>query len=342
MRPLDAQVFAHGFSWRKRALVRLFTQRPDVRFVRHGAEVQPASSLLLWGRAALPAGLPEGVHVYRLEDGFVRSVGLGADLVRPVSWVVDDLGLYYDATTPSRLEHILQHTAWDAAALARARHLRERLLALGLTKYNLTGPAWTGPPGRPVVLVVGQVETDASVALGGLQIRSNIALLRQVRALRPEAWLVYKPHPDVVAGLRGAGEGEAQAASVCDEVLLGGNMHQILQQVDEVHVITSLTGFEALLRGKAVFCHGHPFYAGWGLTQDSAVHPRRSRRLNLDELVAGALLAYPRYADAAQQGLCTAEHALDVLSQRQSQLLARSGGRTPWWRRLLRPLLARP
>jgi capsular polysaccharide export protein len=345
MRPLDAQVFAQGFSWRKRALVRAFTERADVRFVRRTAQlsqIASGSSLLLWGSAPVPEGLAQGVHVYRLEDGFVRSVGLGADLVRPLSWVLDDVGMYYDATRPSRLEQILQSGQWDEVLLGRARQLRQRVLQAGLTKYNLSGPAWPGKPGRQVVLVVGQVESDASLAWGGLDVRSNLALLRKVRVMRPDAWLVYKPHPDVVAGLRGQGQGEASAASVCDEVLLRGDMHQILQRVDEVHVITSLTGFEALLRAKAVFCHGHPFYAGWGLTHDSQPHPRRTRRLHLDELVAGALLQYPRYVDVRSQQICSAETALDALAHWQAQVLARTGGRTPWYRRLLRPWLARP
>ncbi len=56
--------------------------------------------------------------------------------------------------------------------------------------------------------------------------------------------------------------------------------------------MTSLTGFEALLRGKAVFTYGLPFYAGWGLTQDRHAHPRRHRRLSIDELVAAALIGY--------------------------------------------------
>src|SRR5690606_7910299 len=38
-----------------------------------------------------------------LEDGFLRSVGLGESGATSLSVVVDDLGIYYDATRPSRL-----------------------------------------------------------------------------------------------------------------------------------------------------------------------------------------------------------------------------------------------
>jgi capsular polysaccharide export protein len=68
-------------------------------------------------------------------------------------------------------------------------------------------------------------------------------------------------------------------------------------RADELHCLTSLAGFEALLRGKPVTVHGQPFYAGWGLTTDLAPIPRRRRRLDLEELVAGVLIAYPRYID---------------------------------------------
>jgi capsular polysaccharide export protein len=339
VRPLDAQVFAHGFSWRKRPLVRAFVQRPDVQFVRHGRQVRSGASLLLWGSATVPRGVPDDVHVYRLEDGFVRSVGLGADLTRPLSWVVDDLGIYYDATRPSRLEAMIEAGVSDADVLERARQLRLRLVSAGLTKYNLTGRRWQAPvQGQPVVLVIGQVETDASIAWGALDIRTNMDLLARVRALRPEAWLVYKPHPDVVAGLRRAGQGEDAAHQGCDEVLTGGNLHQILQQVDEVHVNTSLSGFEALLRGKPVHCHGHPFYAGWGLTADQQAHPRRSRRPSLDELVAASLLMYPVYVSRTTGMRCEAEQALTELSLWQ----ARDASPPLWWRKWVRPWLARP
>ncbi|MBF3314178.1 capsular polysaccharide biosynthesis protein, partial [Leptospira borgpetersenii serovar Hardjo-bovis] len=69
----------------------------------------------------------------------------------------------------------------------------------------------------------------------------------------------------------------------------------VLDQVDEVHTLTSLAGFEALLRGKTVFCYGMPFYAGWGLTHDEYPCPRRTRRLTLNALIHTTLIDYPFY-----------------------------------------------
>ena len=42
-----------------------------------------------------------------LEDGFLRSIGLGKH-EPPLSVVVDDWGIYYDANQPSRLEQLAQ------------------------------------------------------------------------------------------------------------------------------------------------------------------------------------------------------------------------------------------
>jgi capsular polysaccharide export protein len=319
--------YAVGFSWRKQGFLRSFCDDRHLRFVSHWAQVPSGADVVVWGAAPVPAVLG-AARVTRVEDGFLRSVGLGAAFARPVSWVVDDVGMHYDAGQPSALEHLLQSTAFDAACLARAAALRQRILRAGLTKYNLTAPAWQRPAvDRPVCLVVGQVESDASLRLGSPLLRSNLDCVRRVRALRPDAYLVYKPHPDVAAGVRSAGADEGQARSLCDDVLVHADIAQLLGVVDECHVLTSLAGFEALLRGCPVVTHGQPFYAGWGLTSDLLPPARRSRRLTLDELVAGALLLYPRYIHPTSGQRCTAEAVLDELEAARAQAV--------WWRRRL-------
>ena len=281
-----------------------FSQQAQ-NFPRDGA-------LLLWGMAPEPEGLSNDVAIIRMEDGFLRSVGLGAELTRPLSWVVDARGIYYDATQESDLECLLEFGHFSPDLLARAEALRRRVLTAGLTKYNLSGRRWQRPSGgREVILVPGQVESDASLAFGAPGIRTNMALLRAVRDARPDSYLVYKPHPDVVARLRREGSEDAQAAKWCDEIVTDVAMGELLNAVDEVQVMTSLAGFEALLRGKRVVCHGAPFYAGWGLTEDRLQHPRRTRRLGLDELVAASLILYPLYIGA--RGTVAPEQALDEL-----------------------------
>jgi len=74
--------------------------------------------------------------------------------------------------------------------------------------------------------------------------------------------------------------------------------------------MTSLLGFEALLRGVPVTTTGAPFYAGWGLTQDVGNIPtRRDARPKLAGLVHATLIDYPRYRDPATGLPCPVEIA---------------------------------
>jgi capsular polysaccharide export protein len=312
-----ARVYALGFSRWKRPMVKRFLAGSDVMFAGGAPKVPPGAAVALWGRAD-PPGLSDAVRPIRIEDGFLRSVGLGADLVPPLSWVCDDVGIYYDSSRPSRLERILAEEAFSEDLLLRAARLREMILAAGITKYNLDASAprthWRRPQhaGR-VILVVGQVEDDASLRHGAPGVKRNMELLQAVRTMRPDALLVYKPHPDVVAGLRQWGREEKNAARWCDEIVLGGPIGRMMDEADEIHTMTSLAGFEALLRGKPVTCHGLPFYAGWGLTTDMLSCPRRGRLLTIDELVAAALILYPSYVSRVTGQFTTPERAVAEL-----------------------------
>ncbi len=317
MRSRFPQKFAAlGFSPWKKPLVRDFLRGTDLQFVRSLSQAPAEKGLVVWGtsRDTELQGIPPHRPVLRLEDGFLRSVGLGAGLVRPLSWVADPLGIYYDATRPSLLEHLLQTFPFDPALLERAEKLRQQIVALGLTKYNVGSAGWTRPATtRRLLLVPGQVESDASIRFGSPRLKTNLELLQAVRQAEPDAFIVYKPHPDVVAGLRARGQAEDQASRFCDAQVTDTGMAELLPQVDEIHTLTSLTGFEALLRGKPVTCYGQPFYAGWGLTRDREPCVRRTRRRTLKELVAATLLVYPTYTSGKTGFFLTAEDALAEL-----------------------------
>ncbi|HEY8357299.1 MAG TPA: capsular polysaccharide biosynthesis protein [Ramlibacter sp.] len=308
-----AEVHALRFSRWKKPVVRAYFDGSEVRFHRNERSVPAGATAVVWGHKPAP---PQAGGVVRLEDGFLRSVGLGAALVLPLSWVMDRRGMYYACAEPSGLEELLAGTRFDAELLARARALRERILAGRITKYNVGEGSWTRPPqARRVLLVPGQVESDASIALGSPQLRSNLALLQAVRAGNPDAYVLYKPHPDVVDGLRQAGSQESEAVAICDEVVTGVPIEDLFAKVDEVHTLTSLSGFEALLRGLPVTVYGQPFYAGWGLTDDRCPIARRQRRLTLDELVAATLILYPTYVSRRTGRFTTPEHVLDELEE---------------------------
>ena len=183
-----------------------------------------------------------------------------------------------------------------------------------------------------MVLVPGQVESDASIRYGAGPLRTNRALLEAVRAAEPEAWILYKPHPDVVAGLRPErGDGFAPH-SLCDEVVTGAAIASLYDAVDAVHVLTSLAGFEALLRGREVHTWGLPFYAGWGLSHDRLTCERRRRRLELDELVWAALIAYPRYVSRRSGLFVEVEEAVEELARWREE----PAGSLRLWQRLFR------
>jgi len=314
------RIEAFGFAPWKQPVLRRYLAGSRLRFRLQAARPsRAAEAVVVWGRRQGP-----GVDRWRqahplapllhVEDGFLRSVGLGADLITPLSWVIDTSGVYYDATGPSDLESLLAAGPITAVERRRAEALRRRLVAQAITKYNLRASAWRRPEGMErVVLVPGQVERDASIRYGTPALRGNIALLRAVRAAEPGAYLIYKPHPDVVAGLCSPGSGEEEAHRWCDEVLSDASIQQLFSQVDALHVLTSIAGFEALLRGLEVHTWGLPFYAGWGLSQDRLRCPRRGHRRDLDELVHAALIAYPSYVSRRSGWFLTPEQALDEL-----------------------------
>jgi capsular polysaccharide export protein len=275
--------------------------------------------------AAWPSRVPEtlgrhaaekGVAVVHVEDGFLRSPGLGVHLVPPLSLTIDRRGLHYDPARPSDLETLLASHAFPPALLARAARLRAAIVAAGIGKYgrNEAPLPLMLHPERPVVLVIGQVADDRSVRLGDVATLGNAGLIERARAEAPDAILLYRPHPDVIAGHR-AGGVPARVLHLADHVLdRPCALAPLLARADAVHVLTSLTGFEALLRERPVVCHGAPFYAGWGLTEDRVVLPRRGRRLSLDALVAASLLLYPLYLDPATGLPCTAERIVAHLA----------------------------
>jgi len=225
---------ALGMRLWKRPFVRQFLG--DVRFVD---EVSGAGQrqVVAWG-----SSVETDEADLRMEDGFLRSVGLGAELATPLSFCL-------------------------------------AVVAAGLSKYNVGGTEVDVPDGRRVILVPGQVEDDASILLGAGDISTNL---------------------------------------FCDQVLSGVSAQAALKVADEVCTMTSLMGFEALLRGKKITCFGRPFYAGWGLTQDRGVAmPRRRNGVSLDGLVHASLIDYPIYRDPVSGLACPVEVIVERLAHGQ-------------------------
>ncbi len=286
-------------------------------------------NLIVWGsdapKSVLALAQTSGAQLLRMEDGFIRSVGLGSDFVPPSALVLDSQGLYFDPRQASDLEFMLNTRMFTEEDRVRARKVRELIVMNGITKYNVepnTPPSWHDPH-RYTLLVPGQVEDDASVRHGCQDVRNNLQLLSAARLAAPNAFIVYKPHPDVMANNRIGRLHQREALQFANVIETHASIVSCIDACDEIHTMTSLSGFDALLRGKPVTTYGTPFYAGWGLTNDQHPPPRRERNLTLDELVAGALLHYPIYFDSHLNGYTTCEATLRTLILSRNLLLAR-------------------
>lgn len=311
-------VATHMRLWKRQPLQRFFGSAEPIRFARPSNAAAKAerhgARLMCWAGKITEDLAAAGA--IRVEDGFLRSRGLGAALTPPLSLALDDLGIYYDPNQPSRLEHLIE------ASVTLPDHARQRAAALlraitksNLSKYNLGGAALpAGLPAGRRILVPGQVEDDASILLGTQGVRTNQELLKAARRANPAAVILYKPHPDVEAGLRQGHVPEPE--TLADAVLTATDPIAALSGVDEVWTMTSTLGFEALLRGKSVTCLGQPFYSGWGLTDDRAMPiARRGARPDLIGLVHAVLIDYPRYFDPLTGRPCPPEIAVSRLAQ---------------------------
>lgn len=238
---------------------------------------------------------------WRLEDGFLRSVGLGKSGSLPLSIVADDLGLSTDASVASRLERLI--IGADDADAGLGASVREAIVNHGLSKYNHLPhdePTFAGN-GKRRVLLVDQVRGDVSVPRSLGSEKSFETMLND--ALSSGAHCIVRTHPDVIAGYRRGYLTEMAAGR--PGVTLSAepvSAAAILKVVDEVWTVASQFGFDALLRGVPVRCYAAPFYSGWGLTEDRMsekarriVARRRTVTRSVDHLAAAAFVHYPIY-----------------------------------------------
>lgn len=241
------------------------------------------------------------IPVHFMEDGFLRSVNPHASRTAPFSLSIDSKAPYFDCHAASDLETLLQSYPFehDPDLMRRASKGIAALLELRLSKYNAAhrgaGAVTPRKGGRRRVLVLGQVEDDASIKRGCLREITNNDLVRLAASENPGADLIYKPHPDVLNGVRKELSDPSEVENICVVMREPLALPDALEGVDHVYTITSLGGFEAILRGIQVTVIGCPFYAGWGLTDDRQPNARRRRTLTVEELFAGAYLLYPRY-----------------------------------------------
>ncbi|MGG6893837.1 capsular biosynthesis protein [Rhizobium sp. BR 315] len=323
--------------WHPPADMRLgaaFFVRGDFPWLGHYFGSQKLASILSpgiggvvsWGGRA-PAKTAARIARFRqlrhwhLEDGFLRSMGLGKAGAVPLSIVIDDLGLPVDAGRPSRLERLIEGTE-EAGDLGRT--IREQIVLNKLSKYNHLPhqPPRIERTAKRRILLVDQVVGDVSV---GRALGSPASFERMLtEGLASGAQCLIRTHPDVMAGLR---KGYlTDDASKGDAILLDDEVSvaSILDVVDEVWTVSSQFGFDALLRGIPVRCYAAPFYAGWGVTEDhfgvytkATLAGRRTKRRTVDQIAAAAFSLYPTYRDPADWQEIDVFRAIELIVAQQ-------------------------
>jgi capsular polysaccharide export protein len=264
------------------------------------------------------AALDNKLDGYFAETAFLTSVmNYTDDFTIPLKYrrmygfLVGDLCFYFDALLPSRLELYLNsgESAPDEPEAARCRAAMRYIVANKLTKYNfptLHTPALLPAPGRKV-LVVDQCCGDASVTRGLAGTHTFAAMLKAAVRENPGATVIVKTHPNTVTGVSAGYYCNLAEGGRIRKLTEAVNPHVLFPYVDKVYVCTSQVGFEALMAGKPVVTFGMPAYAGWGLTDDRAHCPRRTRKLSLEELFYGLYVRFCVYFNPYAPEPCTLE-----------------------------------
>ncbi len=330
----EGKLYFFGFTWWKRQFVKSFFPALRKNSIIFCTTLENAmhkgldehSKILIWGKKIFPElktyAKEQNIPLLGVEDGFIRSVSLGSDLTKAYSLVIDNRGIYFDPRQESDLEQLLNTYIFDEALLKRAKKLQHYLIAHKISKYNIYKDGQyileNLKIGQKVVVVPGQVEDDASIIYGANGM-SNLELLKKVKVNASDAYIIYKPHPDVLVGNRRGKIDKKVALKYCNAVIEDISLDSVLELAHEVHTMTSLVGFEALVRGKKVYTYGLPFYAGWGLTIDERNTSRRIVNRSLEELIATVFILYPRYIHPKTNKFCEIEVLLEEIDKEKKR-----------------------
>ncbi|EAL2576881.1 capsular polysaccharide biosynthesis protein, partial [Campylobacter coli] len=255
-----------------------------------------------WGRKksglkAVELAKKYNIKFLLLEDGFLRSLNLGVENSPSFSIVKDDVGIYYDATAPSKLENILNTYEFSSEELEQAKKAIELIKKEKLSKYNnnLCVPKELFSANEERVLIITQVANDASLKFGLADNFSTQDIINEAIKENPNAKIYIKIHPDVLSGKKQSDFNAQNLSNKCVIIKENYNPIELLSYFKKVYTKTSGMGFEALMLGSECVCYGVPFYAGWGLTQDKQACKRRLKKRSLEEIFYAAYILYSEY-----------------------------------------------
>jgi len=318
----DKDLYIYGFSKWGYYLMKNFFKPKRVFFVKNVNDLENInenSVLIMYptyrNEEIISYCNTKNIKVAFVEDGFIRSLTLGSSFFKPASIVVDYRGIYYDPTRESDLEYFCNTYNCSNEDINRASNLKDMIIDMQITKYNhlkYKKLDVNNSISQKVLLVVGQVDDDMSIKTAGFGLDS-FKLLKKVREENKNEYIIYKPHPDVVFKIREGLLDIKKLKQFADLVVIDANLDSCFEVCDEVHTISSLSGFEALLRNKKVIVYGAPFYSNWGLTEDKIKINRRKKQLSLEELLFIAYIKYPRYISLINNNFCEVEQVIEEI-----------------------------
>jgi len=328
----EGKLYFFNFSpWRMMQIDSFFYAPNNQKFICKDLDdalkkgLEENSNIFIYGIVSFPKvqeyAKEHNLPIYRIEDAFIRSVALGSGFAKPYSLGIDSRGVYFNPEKVSDLEYLLQNHTFSNDLISRAKVVKEMVIASKFSKYNHLEHVQlkiNREKYSKVILVTGQVEDDMSIKYGAFGL-NNSDLLQMVKKKNPNAYIIYKPHPDVLSGNRIGNISKEITDKCANKIVSNISIDSAIKASDEVHTLTSGAGFDALLRGKKVSTYGIPFYAGWGLTTDYKACKRRTRKVSLDELIAVALILYPRYISPKTLKFCEVEQTLIELKEEQDR-----------------------
>lgn len=291
-----------------------------------------------WGykptaRRARAYAAAHNLPYYALEDGFIKSVATeyrGRD-EEVLSLILDRTGIYYNVASSSELEdYMIRSDEWFTGEMAtKARKLIKTIVKNRIVKYNARNEVSYSefiPPNIPAdaILVIDQTLNDASISQGNADQNSFDEMLKEAISTAGAARVYVKEHPNVFAS-RGKGYFKIPQLKKLGVNIITApvNSVELMQSFRNVYVVTSGTGFEALMCGCSVTCFGEPFYSGYGLTTDrknTAASKRRDRmksKATIDMLAAAVFYRYSIFIDPKTCRICSPEHALKYIISRK-------------------------
>jgi capsular polysaccharide export protein len=259
-------------------------------------------------------------NVNRIENGIFLSDRRAGSY--RLSFLVDGPAGYFSGLEATRLETDLE--ALTPGAL-RAHPANQTLLAQvlsgRLSKYTYRKPLDNKPTATDI-LVAGQMALDAALLETNCLGKSMLELIGLVhqRLLphHPGARVFFKPHPHSKTAAREISEIAAQWPKV-EFIAADTSIIDCLDNKPVVATYTSTAGLEAALRGSEVHCFGNAFYAGWGFTVDHVAAPRRTNRLQPDDVYLHIVSQRMIFVNAAGSAIIPAEQALAEHDAAQSR-----------------------